>query len=707
MGIAVGIDLGTTYSAVAMVDPKTGRARVIPNADGDAVTPSVVAVKPGNQVLFGSEAKEQQELGYTETAAFFKRAMGQEGFSLSLCGKQYTSVDLSAILLRGLVHQAEEVSGETIDAAYVTVPAYFRNTEREATLQAARKAGLNVLGLLNEPTAAAFAYGLNGKGVHQTVLIYDLGGGTFDVTLAEIDENEIRILGSDGSHILGGKDWDDAVSRWIVDQFEDEFDEDLTEDPEQLAQIGVLAENAKKRLSKAAYADITVSYKGHRGKYRLDRQTFDDITSYMLQETSDIVDRLFSSVTPRRTWADVNGAILVGGSTRMQQVHDYIERMSGKPPLSGVNVDEAVALGAAIRANQDASGQARPGMLLGAGAGGAAAKPTMLLGGRKITDATSHALGMISESEDRERYVTDILIPKNSAIPANNTQRRELRVPRSGGEMEVYLLQGSEPAPLDNEVAGKYVFTDIPYVGNGSTLIDVTYSYDENGVIKVSAVQTETGRQLTMHREPVPDDMSWVLRSPKDNDTAGGATGMGGEIYLFIDMSGSMSGERIQKAVQASHNFARQIDLNVFKLGVIGFGTTAKGFLQATDDRNQITQSIDGVLARFEKGETGWGTTNPLGILPNIFSDNAQAKVVVILTDGDWSGEDAAVRDAHSAWNMDIQTIGVGIGEANEAFLRKISSMKDLSGLSELSQLSANFSKIARVISTGGSGLTR
>lgn len=705
MGIAVGIDLGTTYSAVAMVDQQTGRARIIPNADGDAVTPSVIAIKPGNQVLFGAEAKEQQELGYTETAEFFKRAMGQEGFSLSLCGRQYTPVDLSALLLHGLVQQAEEVSGETIDSAYVTVPAYFRNSEREATLQAARKAGLNVLGLLNEPTAAAFAYGLNGKDSHQTVLIYDLGGGTFDVTLAEIDGDEIRILGSDGSHILGGKDWDDAVSRWIIDQFQEEYGEDLTEDPEQLAQIAVLAENAKKRLSKAAYADIVVSYHGHCGKYRLDRQTFDDITSYMLQETSDIVDRLFASMNPPRTWANVDGAILVGGSTRMQQVHEYIERMSGKPPLSGVNVDEAVALGAAIRANQNANGQARPAMLLGSGS--ASGKPSMLLGGRKIIDATTHALGMISESEDRERYVTDILIPKNSVIPATNTQRRELRVPRSGGEMEVYLLQGSEPAPLNNEVAGKYVFTDIPYVGNGSTLIDVTYSYDDNGVINVSAVQTETSQQLAMHRKPVPDDMSWVLRSPKDNDQDNGMMPVGGEIYLFIDMSGSMAGNSIEAAIQAAHGFAHQIDLSVFSVGLIGFGSRTKGFLQASDNASQVGNAIDDIRRRFAAYECGGGTNNPLGILPQIFSPDAVAKVAVILTDGSWGGQSEAIRDAENAWNMGIQTVGVGIGSANERFLRQISSLKDLSGLTELSNLSASFSKIARVISIGGSGLTR
>ena len=695
MGIAVGIDLGTTYSAVARIDDD-GHARIIPNRDGGSVTPSVVAVMPDGSVLFGQDAKEAQEGGYTETAAFFKRSMGEKGFSLTLCGKPYTAVDLSAMLLHGLVEQAEEVSGEHVDAAYVTVPAYFRNTEREATLAAARQAGLRVLGLLNEPTAAAFAYGLNGKGTHQTVLIYDLGGGTFDVTLARVDDEEIRILGSDGSHILGGKDWDDAVSRWIIEQFEEEFGLDLTEDPEQLAQIAVLAEKAKKRLSKAAYADISVAWQGRRGRYRLTRETFDDITSFMLQETSDIVDRLFAGINPPMSWKDVDGAILVGGSTRMLQVREYIERMSGKPPLSGVNVDEAVALGAAIRANQDAEGRAVPSLLLGAesSSNSSTGRPHMLLGGRKIVDVTAHALGMISETPGRERYFNNVLIPKNTAIPAHETKTVEMRVPRSGGSMEVYLLQGGEPAPLDNEVAGKYVFS-VPFAGNGTTRIDVTYSYDVNGVIEIEAVQTETGAPLAMHREPVPDDMSWVLRSPEENDPE--PAGPEGEVYLFIDMSASMDGS-MGTALSAAHDFVRQLDVPAMHVGLIGFGTTARGFLKATDDEHRVHEAIDGIQQRFDRNECGSGTNNPLHLLTQIFSPEAEVKLAIILTDGVWFESRAAVADAQRAWKQHIDTVGVGIDSANDAFLADISSMKDLSGLTDLSHLSESFSKIARAI---------
>lgn len=669
------------------------------------MTPSVVAVAEDGRILFGVEAKERQELGYTDTAAFFKRYMGESGYTVEMAGRVFTPVDLSGMLLQGLVRQAEQVSGEKIDGAYITVPAYFRNSEREATIEAGRRAGINVMGILNEPTAAAFAYGLNGRDTHQKVLIYDLGGGTFDVTLAEVDAGSIRILGSDGSHILGGKDWDDAVARWIAEQFEDEFGVDLTSDEEELAKLTVAAENAKKRLTKAPRAVVPVSFGGHRGKYTLDRETFDDVTSFMLQETSDIVDRLFASFDPAVTWDDVDGAILVGGSTRMLQVHDYIERMSGKPPLGGVNVDEAVALGAAIRANQDASGHASPRLTLGGAAGG---RPRMLIGGKRITDATSHALGMIAESVDGERYINDVLIAKNAAIPAANTHHVNLRIPRSGGEMEVYLLQGSEERPLDNDVAGKYVFSGIPYVQGGSSNIDVTYSYDENGVIQVSALQRETGRQLAMHREPVPDDMSWTDGDPRDNQSQG--TTQPGEIYIAIDaviVGGSGEGT-LDEVVAAAHQFVDEIDLDTFRVGIIGFLCSGTIWQPATSDPGQLHAAIAEMQSRYgqlrSRVDGGDGEpSHPFDTLLSAFRTLDGSRIGIVLTDGVWGMKhrNQAIRQSERCHQLGIETIvlGYGAGEDDLPYLKGLSSMKDLSGATDLSHLNESFSKIARVIS--------
>lgn len=334
----------------------------------------------------------------------------------------------------------------------------------------------------------------------------------------------------------------------------------------------------------------------------------------------------------------------------------------------------------------------------------------MLLGGRKVTDVTSHSLGMIAESSDRSRYINDILIPKNSPIPARQTQRRELRVPTSGGELEVYLLQGQEPAPLDNEVAGKYVFTDIPYVGDGRTLIDVTYSYDENGVIAISAVQTETNTSLPMHREPVPEDMSWATRSPLENDqveqTANPGIPSTGEIYIFIDMSGSMYAA-IEDAVEAAKQFVDQIDIDSMRVGIVGFASRHKVYQEATSNMLQIRTSLVQLNQHFKSYEVGAGNADdPLSYLDCIFSDYEPYKLALILTDGVWDDSEEAVQCAHSVWKQGINTIGIGIGGADEDFLKQISSIQDLSELTDASHLVESFSKIARVISSGD-GLVR
>ncbi|RYQ18385.1 Hsp70 protein [Bifidobacterium pseudolongum subsp. globosum] len=708
MGITVGIDLGTTYSVVAMVDAGTGRARVIPNRDGGAVTPSVVAVMPDGRVVIGDEAKELQETGEAETAAFFKRAMGDASFSMPLGNKNYSATDLSAELLRGLVEQAQEVSGLTIDHAIVTVPAYFRNAEREATLKAAEMAGLDVLGLINEPTAAAFAYGLNGSDVSQTVLVYDLGGGTFDVTLARVDGDEIRVLGSDGDHQLGGKDWDDAVVRWAADMFEEEFGVDVLDDDAAASQLAVAAENAKKRLTRSSYADITVESRGHRGRYRLTREEFDSITSFMLGQTADIVERLFASIEGGMDWSRVDGAILVGGSTRMPQVHEYIERMSGKKPLGGVNVDEAVALGAAIRANQTADGRS---LLTIGGATASPSMPTlgegtheerMLIGGKKIVDVTAHALGMIAESPDRTRYVNTIVIPKNTPLPATQFKTVEHRVPRSGnGRMEVYMLQGEESSPLDNEVAGRYVIENIPYVEGGVTHITVAYQYNDSGVIEVYAQQDETQQELPVTHEPVPDDMSWVTRNPLDLEREqrelAERNRLTGEIYLLVDLSGSMRGTPLQKAIEACHGFVGTINIQDLHIGVVGFANDKQVISQASPDENVIRAGINELAQRVGGGNT----PTTLDILPSLFSPDAPVKLAIILTDGYWGTESISIQDAERAWSQNIQTLAIGFGSAREEFLKRISSISDLAGLTDLNHLSETFSTIGREISSG------
>lgn len=517
MGVRVGIDLGTTFSAVARIDPSTGKPMVIKNSFGSATTPSVLCFERDGNVLFGEDAKNMQSVGDTNAIAFFKRSMGKDMFSVDILGKTYNATDLSAILLKKLKEEAESQINERIDAAVITVPAYFTHKERSATIEAGKRAGLEVIAIINEPTAAAFAYGLNEKEEEQTVLIYDLGGGTFDVTLARINKNEINILGSDGDHELGGKDWDDCIARYLASEFLEKYDVDLSEDPEMVASLLVTAENVKKQLTSKDLVSVPITYQDIRGTIDITEETFESISQFLIGTTKDVTERLLTSV--ELNWNQIDGVILVGGSTRMRMVHNYVYEMSGKPPLGGVNVDEAVALGAAIRANITDKGEAVA--TIGGLLGKIKSNGLSIQGAKAVTDVTAHSLGMISISPDGEEYINSFIIKKNSKIPASNTKPFNLRTRAKDNELEVYVLQGEFKRPLDNTIINKYVISKIERTSPPNSVIEVTYEYTANGVIEVSAVQKETGKKLPIKIEPVPEDMSWSDLSPKDNMTGG------------------------------------------------------------------------------------------------------------------------------------------------------------------------------------------
>lgn len=474
MGIRVGIDLGTTFSAVARINPETGKPCVIKNSFESAITPSVLCFEQNGNILFGEDAKNMQAAGDTNAVAFFKRSMGKDMFSVDFFGRSYTATELSAILLKKIKEEAEHQTGETIDGAVITVPAYFTHKERTATIEAGKKAGLDVIAIINEPTAAAFAYGLNEKEYEQTVLIYDLGGGTFDVTLARISSTEINILGSDGDHELGGKDWDDCIARFLANEFEEKYGVDVSADPEMIARLLVTAESAKKQLTSRDLVNVPVVYGAIRGNIEITEQIFEEISQFLLGTTKDITERLMKSVCVG--WDQIDGTILVGGSTRMRMIHNYVKEMSGKEPLRGVNVDEAVALGAAIRANITAKGECLPG---GIGISGRNKNNNIFIQGVKtVTDVTAHSLGMISISADGEKYVNSIIVGKNTKIPASNTKAFNFRTRVKDNELEVYVLQGEFPRPLDNTIINKYVISRIERTTPSLSVIEITYEYN-------------------------------------------------------------------------------------------------------------------------------------------------------------------------------------------------------------------------------------
>ena len=587
MGMRVGIDLGTTFSAVARIDPNTGRPCVIKNSFGSPITPSVLCFEPDGNILFGEDAKNMQSMGDTNAIAFFKRSMGKDFFSVEFLGKTYTATVLSAILLRKLKEEAEEQAGEQIDSAVITVPAYFTHKERSATIEAGRKAGLEVTAIINEPTAAAFAYGLNEKDTEQTVLIYDLGGGTFDVTLAKINRNEISILGSDGDHELGGKDWDDCIARYMAGEFAEKYGVDISDDPEIVASLLVTAEHVKKQLTSRDTVTVPITYGTIHGTVDITEEIFEEISQFLLGTTKDVIERLLESV--HTDWSRVDGVILAGGSTRMRMIHNYVKEMCGKEPLGGVNVDEAVALGAAIRANITDRGESIP--VLGGLPGRVKSEGIRIQGAKAVSDVTSHSLGMIAISEDGGKYINSIIIKKNSKIPAGNTRSFQLRTSAKENELEVYVLQGEFSRPLDNTIINKYVISGIRKTTPAVSVIDVTYEYDSDGVISVSAVQKETGKKLAVKIEPVPEDMSWTDGPPKENQTGGETPEV--DVFLAVDLSGSMSGRPLEEAKKAMKKFADEMDSDYVRIGVLPFANEAECELRPTDNYNSVKRVID------------------------------------------------------------------------------------------------------------------
>lgn len=701
MGIRVGIDLGTTFSAVARIDPGTGKPVVIKNSFGSATTPSVLCFERDGNVLFGEDAKNMQSVGDTNAVAFFKRSMGKDMFSVDILGKNYTATDLSAILLKKLKEEAEQQCGEKIDAAVITVPAYFTHKERSATIEAGKRAGLEVIAIINEPTAAAFAYGLNEKSGEQTVLIYDLGGGTFDVTLARINRNEINILGSDGDHELGGKDWDDCIARYLASEFQEKYGEDLSEDPEMIASLLVTAENVKKQLTSRDVVSVPITYKDIRGSIEISEDTFEAISQFLIGTTKDVTDRLLSSVEV--SWRDIDGVILVGGSTRMRMIHNYVREMSGKDPLSGVNVDEAVALGAAIRANITEKGEA-VATISGSIFGKAKTSNSIAIQGAKaVTDVTAHSLGMISISPDGEEYINSIIIKKNTKIPASNTRPFNLRTRSKDNELEVYVLQGEYRRPLDNTVINKYVISKIERTSTTNAIIEVTYQYTVNGVIEVSAVQKETGKKLPIKIEPVPEDMSWADGSPKDNPANSGTPDV--DVLLTVDLSGSMSGSPLRQAQKAMKEFVDQMDRKYTRIGLIPFADKANCEASPTDDFHKIKRMID----KLDIGDHyGYGNSaHPFDLgYRELQKRSADVKYIVVLTDGMWGCCDAAISAAKKCHKAGIEVMALGFGTADHAFLKKIASTDEFASITELSELGGSFSKIAQAIGEGSTGLS-
>ena len=467
MSKIIGIDLGTTNSCVAVMEG--GQPVVIANAEGSRTTPSVVAFTKDGERLIGQVAKRQAVTNPDRTVISIKREMGTS-YKVSIDGKQYTPQDISAMILSKMKETAESYLGEKVTQAVITVPAYFNDSQRQATKDAGRIAGLEVLRIINEPTAASLAYGLD-KEENQKILVYDLGGGTFDVSILDIGDGVFEVLSTNGNTRLGGDDFDQRIIDYVAEQFKKENGIDLKQDKIAAQRLKEAAEKAKIELSGTTTANINLPFitADATGPKHLDitltRAKFDELTADLVDATVEPMRKALKDAG--LTVDQINKVILVGGSTRIPAVQEAVKKVTGKEPFKGINPDECVAIGAAIQG----------GVL------GGEVKDVLLL------DVTPLSLGL-----ETEGHIFTRLIDRNTTIP---TSKSQVFSTAADGQttVEIHVLQGERQMAYDNKTLGRFQLTGIAPAPRGVPQIEVTFSIDNNGIVNVSAKDKATGHE--------------------------------------------------------------------------------------------------------------------------------------------------------------------------------------------------------------------
>jgi len=493
MAKAIGIDLGTTNSCMAVLEG--GEPVVIPNSEGGRTTPSVVAISKSGERLVGQVAKRQAITNPDNTVMSIKRKMGSSERN-KIGGKEYTPQEISAMILQKLKHDAEEYLGETITDAVVTVPAYFEDSQRQATKDAGRIAGLNVLRIINEPTAAALAYGLD-KEHDQTILVYDLGGGTFDVSILEIGDGVFEVKATSGNNHLGGDDFDQRVMDWMISEFKKGQGIDLSKDKMALQRLKEAAEKAKVELSTTQTSNINLPFitADENGPKHLEialtRAELNKLTADLVEMTEGPVRRAMEDAGKKSE--DIDHVLLVGGQTRMPAVQELVKKLTGKDPYKGINPDEVVAVGAAIQA----------GVLRGE------VKDVLLL------DVTPLSLGI-----ETKGGIFTKLIERNTTIP---TKKSEIFSTADDGQtsVEIHVLQGEREMAAYNKTLGRFQLVGIPPAPRGIPQIEVTFDIDANGIVHVSAKDLGTGNEqkitITASSGIKEDDIKKMVKEAEEH----------------------------------------------------------------------------------------------------------------------------------------------------------------------------------------------
>jgi molecular chaperone DnaK len=479
MGKVIGIDLGTTFSAIAYVN-SSGKPEIIPNRDGERIMPSVVFFD-NEEPIVGISAKNSSVLEPMNVVQYVKRQMGNPSYKFNTeRGNEYTAEEISAIILKRLKEDAEQFLNDSILGAVITVPAYFNDAQRKATQDAGRIAGLNVLRIINEPTAAALAYSFDKFNEPKTILVYDLGGGTFDVTILEVKSGAIKVIATGGDKNLGGFDWDNEIMNFLNEEFNRKNDIDLFDNPDSEQHLRTKAEEAKKTLSIRDKTNVILSYSGKTSSIEFTRVKFEELTSHLFNKTQHIME--FVMEDSNLTWNKIDKILLTGGSSRMKAVESLILRVTGQKPSKEVHPDEAVALGAALQAT-----------LVEIEKGIANSTTINNLPVIFISDVNSHSMGLVTFNNDTSTYYNSIVLKKDSPIPCEVSDVFNT-VSDNQTELYIQVTQGEFEDLEYTFILGEATLKIPPYPKGAP--IEVFFGYDIDGIVHIVVIDLTTSKSL-------------------------------------------------------------------------------------------------------------------------------------------------------------------------------------------------------------------